>query len=61
MNKEIENLKSRIKTLERDLEEIPSYYALAKAICEIQEALEKMNPELMLVNKIYAPTKVGMK
>ena len=55
----VEGLKIKIQVLENELEEMASYYSLAKAVCEIQDELKKLNPSLMLYNKIYAPTKVG--
>ena len=56
----VNGLKRRIECLEQELEDLSSYYVLAKAVCELQDELRKLHPELYLVNEVYAPTKVGM-
>jgi len=63
MSKELEKIKlleSRVKALENELEELASYYDLAKAVCEIQNELKNLHPNLNLFNQIYAPMRVGV-
>lgn len=55
LKREIENLK-----LELSLLEYPDLYKLAKAIHEIQETLNELTG-FTPINKIYAPTMVGLK
>jgi ElaB/YqjD/DUF883 family membrane-anchored ribosome-binding protein len=60
----IEKLEERIRQLENDLDEMVEENAkmakLARAVCEIQEELVRNNPTIYIVNKINAPTRVGM-
>jgi len=58
---QIEVLEQRIEGLEKDLDmlfEIDNA-KLARAVCEIQEYLRD-NGDFYAINKIYAPTRVGM-
>jgi len=61
LQKKLEDLdaeaSARIDALELDL-----YNAtrLARAVCELQEELQRKMPDLYLINKIDAPTMVGM-
>jgi len=57
----IENLENKIKGLEKDLDtlfEIDNA-KLARAVCEIQEYLRDKG-DFYPINKILAPTRVGM-
>ncbi len=60
----IEKLEERIRQLENDLDEMAEENAkmakLARAVCEVQEELEKQFPSIYIANKIKAPTRVGM-
>lgn len=60
----IEKLEERIRQLENDLDEMVEENAkmakLARAVCEVQEELEKQFPSIYIANKIKAPTRVGM-
>ena len=59
--KENERLEMKIKGLEKDLDmlfEIDNA-KLARAVCEIQEYLRDKG-DFYPINKIYAPTRVGM-
>jgi predicted nucleic acid-binding Zn-ribbon protein len=49
---------ARIDALEEDLYNATK---LARAVCELQEELQRKMPDLYLINKIDAPTMVGMK
>ena len=71
-DKVIKKLEERIKELERKCEEledeldsvaqdIVSEHKLARAICEIQEHLRDNDPSFMMINRIHAPTMVGMR
>ena len=57
----IEGLSKRIRLLESEEEERHLVYSLAKAIYEIQNELKDLHPEMVLINNIYAPNKVGMR
>ena len=61
----IEELETKCEELEAELEEmngdITSNHRLARAVCELQEELEKQFPTIYIANKIHAPTMVGMK
>ena len=68
---EVEELKERVAHLEQTLEHKERRIAeieedlvndgkLARAICELQEELQRKMPDLYFINKIYAPTRVGM-
>jgi len=57
----VNSLKRRVEYLEQELEDLSSYYVLAKAVCELQDELRKLHPEISFMNQLYAPTKVGMK
>ena len=48
---------ARIDALEEDLYNATK---LARAVCELQEELQRKIPDLYLINKINAPTRVGM-
>jgi len=60
----IEKLEERIRQLENDLDEMveenTKMAKLARAVCEVQEELEKQFPSIYIANKIKAPTRVGM-
>lgn len=71
MKAEIEELKERVAHLEQTLEQkerriaeieedLVSDGKLARAICELQEELQRAMPDLYFINKIHAPTRVGM-
>tara|TARA_Y100001937_G_scaffold17812_1_gene24617 strand:- start:14 stop:256 length:243 start_codon:yes stop_codon:yes gene_type:complete len=71
MQNEIEELKEKVARLEKenntlrgDLdaldEEMIGGAKMARAVCELQEELQRLFPELYIINKIHAPTKVGM-
>ena len=49
---------ARIDALEEDLHNATK---LARAVCELQEELQRKIPDLYFINKIDAPTMVGMK
>ena len=71
MQNEIEELKEKVARLEKenntlrgDLdaldEEMIGGAKMARAVCELQEELQRLNPAVYIINKIHAPTKVGM-
>tara|TARA_R100000388_G_scaffold92169_1_gene74864 strand:- start:1600 stop:1842 length:243 start_codon:yes stop_codon:yes gene_type:complete len=71
MQNQIEELKEKVARLEKenntlrgDLdaldEEMIGGAKMARAVCELQEELQRLFPELYIINKIHAPTKVGM-
>jgi len=71
MQNQIEELKEKVARLEKenntlrgDLDalddEMIGGAKIARAVCELQEELQRMFPELYIINKIHAPTKVGM-
>ena len=71
MQNQIEELKERVAHLEQTLEhkerriaeieeDLVSDGKLARASCELQEELQRAMPDLYFINKIHAPTKVGM-
>lgn len=61
----ITELESMCEELESELEDIQSAIVsnsmIARAVCELQEELEKQFPTIYIANKIHAPTMVGMK
>ena len=70
-DKKIKELEDRIKVLERKCEEledeldsiaqdIVSKHKLARAICEIQEHLRDNDSSFTIINRINAPTMVGL-
>lgn len=63
-DKRIKELEDKIRQLENDLDDLIEENAkmakLARAVCEIQEELVRSNPTIYIVNKINAPTRVGM-
>lgn len=65
MKEKIEQLERRIHTLEVRITELEEEQVLShkilQAISEIQEELHKAHPDMMLINKVYAPTKVGLR
>ena len=71
LQNQIEELKEKVARLEKenntlrgDLdaldEEMIGGAKMARAVCELQEELQRLFPELYIINKIHAPTKVGM-
>jgi len=64
LEERIKELESKCEGLENDLDDLIEENAkmakLARAVCEIQEELVRSNPTIYIVNKINAPTRVGM-
>jgi|TARA_R100001460_G_scaffold54662_1_gene93962 hypothetical protein len=62
LQKEIEGLKKTIKGLQKDLDVLFEINTakLERAVCEMQEYLGE-NRDFYVINKINAPTRVGMK
>lgn len=63
-DKRIKELEDKIKQLENDMDDLidenTKLAKIARAVCEIQEELVRSNPTIYIVNKINAPTRVGM-
>ena len=70
-NEKIKQLEARIIELEELVQELNdeidvmmdenrTTHKLARAVCEIQEELVRSNPTIYIVNKINAPTRVGI-
>jgi len=60
----IEELETKCEELENELEnmdsDITSNHKMARAICELQEYLNNKDPSFFCINRINAPTMVGM-
>ena len=65
LKEKVERLESENRELRADVngidEDIEVHHKLARAVCELQEELVRSNPTIYIVNKINAPTRVGMK
>ena len=70
-NEKIKQLEARIKELEIKCEELQADlvgidedinipHNMARAICELQEYLSNKDPSFFCINRINAPTRVGM-
>ena len=73
-NEKIQKLEARINELEKKVsdldgiasarldsleEDLPHVAKLARAVAELQQELQRMFPELYIINNIDAPTMVG--
>lgn len=60
----IEKLEFEVKALNEELDEKEREEAnvakMARAICEMQEEMMRNNPSVCIINRINAPTRVGM-
>ena len=56
LNEQVRSLRLRVRELE---EEEASFLKLAQAISELQDEVAKANPDIMLINRLHIPTKVG--
>ena len=71
MQDSIEELKEKVERLEKENRELRAdvtgmdddievNHKIARAVCELQEEVQRNNPTIYLINKINAPTRVGM-
>ena len=71
MQDSIEELKEKVERLEKENRELRAdvtgmdddievNHKIARAVCELQEEVQRNIPEVYFINKINAPTRVGM-
>ena len=71
MQESIEELKEKVERLENENRELRAdvngidddikfNHKIARAVCELQEEVQRNMPEVYIINKINAPTRVGM-
>tara|TARA_R100001015_G_C4633784_1_gene199244 strand:- start:5326 stop:5568 length:243 start_codon:yes stop_codon:yes gene_type:complete len=64
LKEKVERLESENRELRADVngidDDIEVNHKLARAVCELQEEVQRNMPEVYFINRINAPTRVGM-